>query len=272
MDSTPSSNRIPDPSPGKPSRRALALVAAALVIVGAVGGIVWWRQSSSVSTLATAAANNVAATLPVSLSAQTATSSGTPRWADLSAEQKIILAPLEGEWQALETTRRLKWLEVTRHYFELSPEKQRRLQQRMGEWARLTPEQRRVARDTYARMQPLTPERRAEVLQKYQQLPSETREQLTAQAKEHRSILHARIQTVQHTVVPIKVQIREGAKQRVPGPPVVAHSGASMAPGTAPIPTAAPAPPAAGAAPLGTAPASVAPDVAQPVSQVTPPP
>src|SRR5208282_5649681 len=123
-----------------------------------------------------------------------------------------------------EPARRRKWIEISVRYPQMTAEKQQLLQKRMAEWTSLSPEQRRVARDSYVRMQPLSPEKRANVLQQYQDLSPETREQLTAQAKAQKSLLHARAQTNPPAAIPTKAQISEGSRQRVPMPPDVAKA------------------------------------------------
>jgi DNA-binding CsgD family transcriptional regulator len=72
-----------------------------------------------------------------------------PAWAELTAEQQQILAPLKPDWDTLEPERRQKWIAIAKRYPRMKVQEQERVQRRMQAWARLTPEQRRQARDTY---------------------------------------------------------------------------------------------------------------------------
>jgi hypothetical protein len=75
-----------------------------------------------------------------------------PSWAELSASQKEILAPLAGEWDKLDTANRQRWLGVAKRYPKMTPIGKKRVQTRMRKWAALTPEQREQARQNYRDM------------------------------------------------------------------------------------------------------------------------
>jgi hypothetical protein len=92
-----------------------------------------------------------------------------PKWADLTTQQQMVLAPLVGDWDDMEDARRRKWLGVAARFHTMSPEEQQRLQARMREWARLTPEQRLKARQRYRELQAIPPEQREAVKQKWQE-------------------------------------------------------------------------------------------------------
>lgn len=92
-----------------------------------------------------------------------------PKWADLTTQQQIVLAPLVGDWDDMEDARRRKWLGVAARFHTMSPEEQRRLQARMRDWAKLTPEQRLKARQRYRELQAIPPEQREAVKQKWQE-------------------------------------------------------------------------------------------------------
>jgi hypothetical protein len=92
-----------------------------------------------------------------------------PAWAEITPAQQQILAPLAGEWDKLDTTRRKKWIAIAKNYPKMTPKQQQRLQTRMKEWAALTPEQRRVAREKYKSVKKLPPEKRKAVKLKWQQ-------------------------------------------------------------------------------------------------------
>lgn len=105
-----------------------------------------------------------------------------PAWNELTPAQRDALAPLGGMWATLETDQKEKWLEVARRYPNLSSDGQKRVQQRMVEFAKLTPEQRRTARENFRRAYELSAEERQEKLQKYQQLPEDKKRELATRA------------------------------------------------------------------------------------------
>ena len=72
-----------------------------------------------------------------------------PAWAELTAEQQQILAPLKPDWDTLDPERRQKWIGIAKRYPRMKAQEQERVQRRMQAWARLTPEQRRQARENY---------------------------------------------------------------------------------------------------------------------------
>ncbi len=92
-----------------------------------------------------------------------------PAWSELTAPQQQVLAPLQGEWEQLDTTRRKKWVDIANRYPTMKQAEQRRLQKRMQEWAQLTPEERRVAREQYRTLKKIPPKERKEKWQEYQQ-------------------------------------------------------------------------------------------------------
>jgi hypothetical protein len=75
-----------------------------------------------------------------------------PAWAELTAEQQQILAPLKADWESIEPERRRKWIGIAKRYPKMKPQAQQRVQKRMQAWAKLTPEQRRQARENYKRL------------------------------------------------------------------------------------------------------------------------
>jgi hypothetical protein len=92
-----------------------------------------------------------------------------PAWTELSTAQQQILAPLAGEWNDLDTTRRRKWVAIANRYPKMKPQEQLRLQKRMKEWVALTPEQRRVAREKYQTVQKLPTAKRKDVRQQWKE-------------------------------------------------------------------------------------------------------
>lgn len=108
-----------------------------------------------------------------------------PAWAELTPEQKQILAPLAGEWNALEVYRQKKWLGIAQRYPTLTPDEQARMQRRMTDWVKLSPEQRKAAREKYKSLKTAPPERKEVLRQKwqeYKELPEEERLRLQEQA------------------------------------------------------------------------------------------
>jgi hypothetical protein len=102
-------------------------------------------------------------------------------WADLSPNDRQVLAPLAPEWDKLDTPRKQKWLGIAQRYPTMAPDQQQRIQEQMGAWARLTPDERRAARAQFKTLKQLPPEQRQEVRQKwqeYQQLPPEKKQEL----------------------------------------------------------------------------------------------
>jgi len=92
-----------------------------------------------------------------------------PAWTELTPAQQQVLAPLQPEWEQLDTTRRKKWIAIANRYPTMKPAQQQRLQKRMQEWAQLTPEERKAARDRYRTLKNLPPQERREVKQKWQE-------------------------------------------------------------------------------------------------------
>lgn len=95
--------------------------------------------------------------------------SARPLWSELSPKQQAILAPLAAEWDALDNTRRKKWVTIANRYPKMKPDEQQRLQKRMYAWAALTPAQRRVARENYKALRQLPRPPRGELRQKWEQ-------------------------------------------------------------------------------------------------------
>lgn len=104
-----------------------------------------------------------------------------PGWEALSPQQKTILAPLVTDWHNMENLARKKWLGIAERYPNMKPDEQRRVQERMREWASLTPEQRNKVRGTYKDFTQLPPEQKAVVKQKweaYSNLPSDEKQRI----------------------------------------------------------------------------------------------
>lgn len=90
-----------------------------------------------------------------------------PLWSELSPKQQAVLAPIAGEWENLDATRRKKWVAIADRYPKMSPDEQQRLQNRMQSWVALTPAERRVARENYQSLKQLPQPQRREIRQKW---------------------------------------------------------------------------------------------------------
>ena len=90
-----------------------------------------------------------------------------PAWAELTPAQQRVLAPLQPEWEQLDSTRRKKWLSIADRYPTMKPAQQERLQKRMQEWASLTPEERKAARENYQRLKSQPRQKRDEVKKRW---------------------------------------------------------------------------------------------------------
>lgn len=101
----------------------------------------------------------------------------TPSWAELSAVQQHILAPLREEWDILEPDRKKTWLGIAKRYPKMTPEGQARVQKRMQAWAKLTPEQRRLARERYRTLRKAPPEQRQALRKQWDEYLALTPEQ-----------------------------------------------------------------------------------------------
>lgn len=112
-----------------------------------------------------------------------------PGWNVLNAQQKAILTPLAAEWDKMDNVRRKKWLGIAERYPGIKPEEQRRIQERMREWASLSPEQRAKVRDSYREFNQLPSEQKQTVKQKweaYSSLPSEEQSRLRQEGRSSR--------------------------------------------------------------------------------------
>ena len=89
-------------------------------------------------------------------------------WYELTTAQKIILAPLCDDWDAMEAYRQKTWLTIASRFPEMTPQEQRRVQEQMQTWSKLTNEERIAAREFFQEMA---------------QMPAAQREQLHQQWK-----------------------------------------------------------------------------------------
>ncbi|HEX5394609.1 MAG TPA: DUF3106 domain-containing protein [Rhodocyclaceae bacterium] len=130
-----------------------------------------------------------------------------PSWAQLSPQQKEILAPLAGEWDKLEDPRRVKWLGVAGRYPTMQPEEQQRIQRQMLIWVRLTPEERQQVREKYKSLKKAPPEKKETLKQKweqYKELPEEEKLRLKQQAATSPAPLTKKAKAIVKGAQPVK--------------------------------------------------------------------
>jgi hypothetical protein len=102
-------------------------------------------------------------------------------WAQLTADQKKVLAPLGAEWDTLRPWQREKMLDIARDYPKMDAKKQERVKTRLNAWSRMTPYERENARKRYQQFHSLSPDKKNELRKKWaehQKLPESEREKL----------------------------------------------------------------------------------------------
>jgi hypothetical protein len=122
------------------------------------------------------------ATSVVAQPASKAGKASRPAWAELTADQQMILAPLKDDWSNLSTERRRTWVGIAKRYPSMNANEQERVQRRMQRWANLTPEQREQARENYRRIAKERAAKRSQRLAErwaeYQALPPHERDRM----------------------------------------------------------------------------------------------
>ena len=147
-----------------------------------------------------------------------------PDWVALTPAQKQVLAPLESDWNNFPQNRRKKWIGLADRYPKMNPDEQKRVQERMAEWAKLSPEQRRAASETYKKAATLPPDKQKEKWEQYQNLPEDQKRALAAQAAKS-----------------AEKSAKGGAEKKAAPPQPVPVPAANPASAAAPVPTPAPA-------------------------------
>ncbi|KAF1030234.1 MAG: hypothetical protein GAK40_00074 [Burkholderia plantarii] len=107
-------------------------------------------------------------------------------WAHLSLQQRAALAPFELQWDNFSEARKRKWLKIAARFPRLSAEEQKRLHERMTQWAGMTSEQRRVARENYQAAKDLSTQARERAWRDYQKLTPEQKAKLAAAERRRR--------------------------------------------------------------------------------------
>ena len=73
-----------------------------------------------------------------------------PHWAQLTADQQIVLRPLQPRWNQLPDYQRERLAGAAKRYPAMSAEQKRRFSERLAVWASLTLEERNQARAAYS--------------------------------------------------------------------------------------------------------------------------
>lgn len=103
-------------------------------------------------------------------------------WASLTPAQQNALRPLQQEWNAIEASRKIKWIEIADRLPAMQPEERERVQARMAGWAMLSPRERGQARLNYKEALQVPAEDRKARWEAYQSLPVEQQRQLAERA------------------------------------------------------------------------------------------
>ena len=146
-----------------------------------------------------------------------------PGWSALGPQHKVMLAPLAGEWDKMDNVRRKKWLGIAERYPGMKPEEQRRVQERMREWANLSPEQRAKVRDSYREFNQLPSEQKQTVKQKweaYSSLHPEEQQRLRQEGKSSRLLAPPVAEPAPATQEPVAGEHESTATAQQPGEPV----------------------------------------------------
>ena len=114
-----------------------------------------------------------AASSPASRAASTG-----PSWSRLTPQQRSALLPLERDWSSIDAPRKTKWLEVAARFPAMPAADQKRVQERMAEWARMTPSERGRARLSFQESKQFSPEQKQAHWEAYQALPDNERRAL----------------------------------------------------------------------------------------------
>ncbi|KFG94023.1 membrane protein [Burkholderia paludis] len=182
--------------------------------------------ANSPATPASAATGLTTELPPLPLPAAT----GPLSWARLTPAQHAALAPFADQWDGFSDARKRKWLKIASRFSKLTPDDQKRLQERMTEWAKMTPEQRRVARENYQSAKELSAQARERAWKAYQQLPEEQKERLAAAERRRRPSVVSAPPTVADRDVRRLVNSHEHPASGAAAVPAPASAGAAAQP------------------------------------------
>ena len=108
-------------------------------------------------------------------------------WAQLTDDQRKVLAPLGSQWDTLRPWQREKMLDIAHDYPKMDAQKQQLVQKRLNSWSRMTPYERENARKRYQEFNALSADKKDEVRKKwadYQKLPDAERAKLRRESAE----------------------------------------------------------------------------------------
>ncbi|MBC7756916.1 MAG: DUF3106 domain-containing protein [Bdellovibrio sp.] len=108
-------------------------------------------------------------------------------WAQLTDDQRKVLAPLGSQWDTLRPWQREKMLDIAHDYPKMDAQKQQLVQKRLISWSRMTPYERENARKRYQEFSALSADKKDEVRKKwsdYQKLPDAERAKLRRESAE----------------------------------------------------------------------------------------
>ncbi len=171
-----------------PIRMATALSVAVLLTLMGLGvptSFALAQQSSPAKTTSDSTPNQgvgpsqIAAKLGAGSKITPATK---PIWAELTPTQHKALKPLAAQWAQLSVDRKRKWLEISKNYESLSPTEQAKIHSRMSAWASLSMQERSEARLNFSDSKKLPADKKAAQWQSYQELSTEEKRKLAAQA------------------------------------------------------------------------------------------
>jgi hypothetical protein len=144
-----------------------------LCLVAALSCIACSQQAASPGTPVAGAAPKASAPAPVVVQ------SG-PRWQELTKSQRLILQPLASTWDSLTGAHKSKWIAVAQTYPSRAETEQKKMQDRMVEWAALTPVDRERARLNFAETKKIPPSDRAAEWEAYQGLSLQEKQYLAS--------------------------------------------------------------------------------------------
>ncbi len=168
-----------------PARLARALFAATLIAAFGFGAC---------QALAAQPANTGSASA-------TAEADG-PRWTDLSAAHRKVLAPLAADWNGMDSRNKERWIDVAGRFPTMPPDEQQRANQRMGEWAHMSVAQRQQARMNFQETRSVSKEEREARWKAYQALPEEKKRELAKRAAAPASAASTAVVQARHRAPP----------------------------------------------------------------------
>ncbi|MCS3803397.1 putative Fe-S protein YdhL (DUF1289 family) [Chromobacterium alkanivorans] len=93
----------------------------------------------------------------------------SPRWAQLSAEQQQVLAPLATEWDRYAPYKKQNLLAIVPQFQQLPEAQRQRVQQKLKAWSELSQQQRDEIRANWKALQQMPPEQRQQAIQRLRQ-------------------------------------------------------------------------------------------------------